>query len=34
MSKQELLSRRLGGVTKIVHRGNWFKRARMTLGLR
>jgi hypothetical protein len=34
MSKQELLSGRLGGVTKIVHRGDWFKRARLTLGLR
>jgi hypothetical protein len=34
LSKQELLSGRLSGVTKIVHRGDWFNRARLTLGIR
>ena len=34
MSKQDLLSGRPGGVTKIVHRGDWFRRVKMTFGLR
>jgi hypothetical protein len=34
MSKQELLSGRPRGVDKIVHRGNWFRRAKVALGIR
>jgi hypothetical protein len=34
MSKHELLSRRPRGVNKIVHKGNWFGRAKLVLGIR
>ncbi len=34
LSKQELLSGRTGGVTKIVHTGDWFRRARLALEIR
>lgn len=33
MSKQELLSGRLRGVDKIVHKGDWFSKVKMTLGI-
>lgn len=34
MSKQELLARNSPGVTKVVHRGNWFAMVKRALGIR